>query len=245
MIHYHGADINPDSVAGNFMRGRHIFISYAYPRQVSIAAEFTQSFALDNGAFTSWRKGNKYSYDDYVSWVQDWARHPSFDWCLIPDKIDGTERENKKLVGRWRLGEHIGVPVWHLHESLGYLKWLSQAFPRVAIGSSGEFAHIGTQKWWSRMSEVMNKICSDGQPHCKLHGLRMLNPKIFSRFPFSSADSTNVAQNMGNVTRWKNYAPVSKEMRAAVLADRIESFNSSARWRGDIPQQKELFTFYQ
>ena len=240
MIHYHGAELTPDYVGANFIKGRHIFVSFAYPRQLSIVAEFAQSFALDNGAFTTWRQGKKYNYDSYVAWVDEWKNNPAFDWCLIPDKIDGDEETNRNMVEKWPLGGHVGVPVWHLHESFDYLKFLCDSFPRVALGSSGEYATIGTGKWWKRMAEAMNIICVNGKPKCKLHGLRMLNPEVFTKFPFSSADSTNVAQNMGHGSRWKNYAPVTKEMRAAVLADRIESFQSAQFWENK-PVQKSLF----
>ncbi|MGK9559302.1 hypothetical protein O6495_24055, partial [Salmonella enterica subsp. enterica] len=44
----------------------------------------------------------------------------------------------------------------------------------------------------------------------------------------ASADSTNVARNIGIDSAWKGtYSPQSKETRAYVLAERIESFNST------------------
>lgn len=233
MIHYHGADLNPDRIGADFIRGRHIFVSFAYPRQITLAAEFAQSFACDNGAFTTWRQGKEYDCGKYLEWISEWYRHPAFDWCLIPDKIDGTESDNLKLINAWTYGEHIGVPVWHLHESIAHLQWLSKVFPRVALGSSGEYAKVGTFEWWNRIIEAMDAICKDGRPPCKLHGLRMLNPKVFTKLPFASADSTNVAQNMGHTKRWKNYAPVTTEMRAKVLADRIEAYNSASIWKSE------------
>ncbi|ELY3796825.1 hypothetical protein SMX68_004106 [Cronobacter sakazakii] len=55
----------------------------------------------------------------------------------------------------------------------------------------------------------------------------MLNPLIFTKLPLASADSTNVARNIGIDKAWSGaYAPASKETRAAVLVERIESFNS-------------------
>jgi len=43
----------------------------------------------------------------------------------------------------------------------------------------------------------MMEVCcdADGMPKTKLHGLRMLDPVIFSHMPLSSADSCNVARN--------------------------------------------------
>lgn len=58
----------------------------------------------------------------------------------------------------------------------------------------------------------------------------MLNADIFRHIPLSSADSTNVARNVGIDKAWQKsaYAPASKETRAAVLVERIESFNSAS-----------------
>jgi hypothetical protein len=80
----------------------------------------------------------------------------------------------------------------------------------------------------------MDAICDEeGRPTCKLHGLRMLDPTIFSQLPFASADSTNVAQNIGIDQKWRHaYAPVTKAARALVMADRIEHHASLHGGRG-------------
>jgi hypothetical protein len=82
------------------------------------------------------------------------------------------------------------------------------------------------------MSEMMDAICDvQGRPLTKLHGLRMLDPVIFSHLPLASADSCNVARNIGIDSRWNgNYAPRSKSVRAMILIDRIESHASAATW---------------
>ena len=79
------------------------------------------------------------------------------------------------------------------------------------------------------MAEMMAAICDqNGQPICKLHGLRMLDPAIFSMYPLSSADSTNVARNIGIDKRWQNgYAVTDKAWRAVTMARRIESTNGA------------------
>jgi hypothetical protein len=167
------------------------------------------------------------------------------DWCLIPDIIDGSEDDNADLVKRWPLRKEWSVPVWHMHESVGYLRFLAQSFARVAIGSSGEFMTIGNPRWWSRMGEAMAAICDDGRPRVKLHGLRMLDPVVFSHLPLSSADSTNVARNIGIDKAWTGaYAPASKAVRARILIDRIESHGSASEWRHEsagVQQNLALF----
>lgn len=82
------------------------------------------------------------------------------------------------------------------------------------------------------MTDAMTFACdSEGRSRCKLHGLRMLNPEVFRRFPFASADSTNIARNIGIDKRWSgSYTPVSKDARARVLRERIEASQSAGRW---------------
>lgn len=58
MIHFHGLPITPDTAAVSALSGGHAFVSFANPRQLGIAAEVCQSFALDNGAFPAWKSGN-------------------------------------------------------------------------------------------------------------------------------------------------------------------------------------------
>lgn len=248
MIHYHGTDMNPSSVAVSFYATRHAMVSFARPMQIELVAEVCQSFTLDNGAFNAWtQNGGTVDVEAYADWVRQWERHPGFDWCVIPDVVDGTVEENDRMLARWfQVGMRHGVPVWHMHEPLDRLRYLCHAYQRVALGSSGQYATVGDTAWWQRMSEAMDAICDDaGRPPCKLHGLRMLNPTVFSQLPLASADSTNVARNIGIDSKWDRaaYAPKSKSVRALILADRIERHASAATWqrtRG-VTMNMELF----
>jgi hypothetical protein len=105
-------------------------------------------------------------------------------------------------------------------------------WPRIALGSSGQYATIGNEGWWSRMSEAMTVLTDgDGYPKTKIHGLRMLDPVVFSHIPFSSADSTNVARNIGIDARWNGaYAPSTRYQRALILMERIETHAPASRW---------------
>ena len=104
-----------------------------------------------------------------------------------------------------------------------------QNFKRISLGSSGQWKTPGTEAWWARIDEIMNVLCdSDGVPKCKIHGLRMLNPKIFTQLPLSSADSTNAAVNCGSLKRFGMYTPPTASQRAEVIAARIEQYNSSS-----------------
>lgn len=237
MIHYHGLPITPATVAARAISGGHAFVSFRHPEQVALALDVAQSFAVDNGAFSAWKAGAPVTdWEPYYEWVAELHRYPSFDFAVIPDVIDGDEAANDALVDAWpwkKRAPHIGAPVWHLHESLDRLFLLAMDWPRVCIGSSGEFSQVGTPAWWARMAEAMDVLCDKhGRPVCKVHGLRMLNPKVFTRFPFASADSTNIAQNVGIDSKWKGtYTPPTKEARAQVMRERIEAHQAATFWQ--------------
>ncbi len=233
MIHYHGLPITPARAAVRILAGRHALISWAYPQQIEIAAEVCSSFVLDNGAYTRWRGGEKPTdWDGYYAWVSKWMRHPACDFALIPDVINGTSSDNDGLLSEWAF-EYFGVPVWHLHEALSRLHRLSYEWPCVALGSSGKYHRPGAEVWWRRMDSVMKTVCDDGKPRCKLHGLRMLAPSIFTRLPLRSADSCNIGRNVGIDQHWTgSYQPPDKAWRGIVLAARIESHQSASMWGG-------------
>lgn len=246
MIHYHGLPITPATAAARAISGGHAFISFRHPQQFGLALEVCQSFAVDNGAFSAWKSGEAVTdWSLFYEWVAEIHRYPSFDFAVIPDVINGSEAENDALLSEWSWrgkDAWVGAPVWHLHESLERLERLALNWPRICLGSSGDFAQIGTPEWWNRMAQAMNIVCDrEGRPVCKLHGLRMLNPEVFSRFPFASADSTNIAQNIGIDSAWRGtYAPPTKEARAAVMRERIESHQSQTFWQQQ-PIQEPLF----
>lgn len=241
MIHYHGTPCGGSRQdAARLLQGRHALIPFPRQDDMGIVAEVCQSFVFDNGAFSVWRKGGTLDIDGYLQWCDDWHRHPGFDWALIPDVIDGDEEANDHLLEQWPA--HLpGVPVWHLHESLERLERLAKDWRTVALGSSGQWATPGTQPWWKRIAAAMDSICDEhGRPSCRLHGLRMLDPAIFSRLPFASADSTNAAVNGGSVTRFGTYCPPTAGQRAAVIADRIEAHNSAALWQRESQMEIAL-----
>ena len=224
--------MTPEHVCAHAMRAKHAMVSYADPRDIALVAEICQSVVLDNGAFTAWKRGGELDIPGYLEWAHKWLKHPAVEWCLIPDKIDGDERENARLVRDWPLRREFSVPVWHMHESLEYLRWLCNGFGRVALGSSGVYSAVGTSAWWTRMADAMSVVCDeDGMPTVKLHGLRMLDPTVFSHIPLASADSTNVARNIGIDSAWTGaYSPASRATRAQIMMERIEQHASAAFW---------------
>lgn len=247
MIRYHGTPITPAAAAVQILKGRHGLVSFEHPEQLGLVAEVCQSFSLDNGAFSHWRAG-KGAVDvaAYAAWVRDWYRHPGFDWCLIPDVIDGTEQQNRELVEAWTAenSDLASVPVWHLHESLDWLEWLARNFSRVAFGSSGEYSQPGSEAWEERMNEAFSVICDEhGRPMVKVHGLRMMDPTLFSRFPFASVDSCNVARNIGLDASWDSFKygrELRKSVRGVVMAQHCEDHASATVWRRSRQEQYRL-----
>ena len=232
MIHYHGLPVNPMTAAHYAINAGHAFISYAHKSQLSIAIEVCQSFAIDNGAFSAWKSGAEVDWQGFYDWALECKKIPHCDFAVIPDVIDGSESDNDALLRDCPLPAWYGAPVWHMHESFERLEQLANTYVRVCIGSSGAFATVGTTDWWSRIGQAMRVICDEmGRPCCKLHGLRMLNPDVFSKIPLASADSTNIGRNVGIDKAWHgSYSPPTKEARALLLRQRIESFNAPANW---------------
>jgi len=242
MIHYHGTPCGAtrEDVA-RFLNGRHALISFYRPEDIGTAAAVCQSFCIDNGAFSAWKNGHAVlDWAPYYEFCEQWYRHPAFDWAIIPDVIDGSEDDNDALLDEWP--SHLeGIPVWHMHESLERLDRLCK-WPRMAFGSSGQWATVGTDGWWHRMSEAMEVMCVDGKPRTKSHGLRMLDPAVFTKLPLSSADSTNAVRNSSSYSRFGMYQPPNASTRMAIIAERIEAHQSAAVWAG-APQHDDLLLF--
>ncbi len=234
MIRYHGTPITPEIAALACLKRGHAMVSFANQQQCKLAFEKAQGVALDNGAYSLWGKGERVDVPAYYEWVLKWMRHPSFEWAVIPDVIDGTEEENDDLIQGWPFTLELGVPVWHMHESMKKLQGLVEWFPRVAIGSSGDYAQIGTDRWWNRMYEAMEIACDqERMPKTKLHGLRQMDPDVFSAIPYHSVDSCNVARNIGLDDNWSGtYVPESKDTRALCVRDVNENHASAYRWAG-------------
>ena len=225
------------------LKSKHAFVSYADPSQLSIVKEVCQSWALDNGAFSFWKSGKEINFDDYFKFIEE-VSGPSMDFFIIPDVIGGTEEENDDLIDQspYQVNGVGGVPVWHTDESLNRLNRLLESFSKIAIGS-GNGLTPNSPDWWMRIYQAMDLLTDNqGKPLTKIHGLTILNPEIFQKLPFESADSTMVGRNI-NAQRneWKgSYSPLSHYGKAQVLIDRIEFFNSPQFWER-VPIQMEFY----
>ena len=86
MIHYHGTPVGGSRQdVARFLVGRHALIPYGRQDDTGAVLEFCQTFCLDNGAFSHWKKGcGKIDFDAYLAWVHTFYRytHPVCIFCL-------------------------------------------------------------------------------------------------------------------------------------------------------------------
>lgn len=244
MIKYHGTPITSKNkdVLHKALTGRSALVSYANQQDLQDCLEICDKIMLDNGAFSTWsdlKKGKiksinwKEHWGNYYKWV---LKHfKNIDYFIIPDVIDGTEKENDELITDFLRKVRYGygfdfmykkaIPVWHLNESLEKLRGLMEFFGYIAFGSSGEFSQLGTEAWHKRMNEAMRVVCNkEGFPTVKIHMLRCLDAKLFTQYPFYSGDSTNLARNHKR-DGWQN------------ILNRTEKYDS--------PKQYKFKTYYE
>jgi hypothetical protein len=208
MIKYHGTPLTPISIFTSALKDKNCLLPFPRPDNQKLAYQVCNKVILDNGAFTMWTKGKQPNWDLFYDWVDSSVR----EFFFIPDVIGGTEKENDDLLRG--CGFDDGVPVWHISESLDRLERLCSDYDYIAFGSSGEYKTLGTPQWHKRMDEAMRIVCDeDGYPLVKTHMLRCLDPRIFTRYPFHSGDSTNLARNH-NRDGWKK------------IQERIEKYDS-------------------
>jgi hypothetical protein len=194
VLKYHGTPCTPKEVLYR-LAGECFCVPFSDPRDMRICREIGCSIMLDNGAFSAWKKGRPTNWPGYYAWVEEWLGPADF--AVIPDVIDGTDEQNDALIAEWPHG-HRGAPVWHLHEDFDRLARLVNEWPLVCLGSSGDFAQIGTPQWERRMDLAFNRVAS-GRFVPRLHGLRMLS-LVGKRWPLASADSTDIARNHATET---------------------------------------------
>jgi hypothetical protein len=216
VIHYHGTPITPRAVLDE-LAGRHFCVSYAAPAQVERCHEIGQSVMLDNGAFSFWRdKGRPHpGWPAYYRWAKLWLEYPTT-WAVIPDVIDGSVEENDALIEEWPHGTR-GAPVWHVHEPIDRLVSLATTWPRVCVGSSGEYSSVGSKVWHLRMAEAMLELCGQGAVPTWLHMLRGM-ALSGTNSPCASVDSTDIARN------WN------RKRNPVEMADRWDAWQNPARW---------------
>jgi hypothetical protein len=191
MIHYHGTPMTPRSELWG-MAGKHFCVSYGDPRDADVCLRIGQSVMWDNGAFSLFTKGIPTQWEKFYAWVEPRLGHPH--WAAVPDVIDGGEEDNLSLIHEWPHRKDCAAVVWHLSESIDHLLKLSDlGFGKLAFGSSGDYWQVGSDRWENRIDTAFNALSKNGPlPWCHMMRGLSLGGK---RWPFASADSTNVAIN--------------------------------------------------
>jgi len=153
----------------------------------------------DNGAFSAYTKGKPFNKDGYIKWLDD--KLYGANWAIIPDVIDGSVEDQREYMSGWPYPKHLSAPVWHMHLSLDWLREILDTYPRFCFGSSGEFWKVGNAAWSRRADDAWSIIEKSGaRPSVHMmRGLKLAD----KRWPFASADSTNVARNFKNKGREK------------------------------------------
>lgn len=216
VIHFHGTpiwggkgDVHRIAVA----RGG-AFVSFIRPDQMTTSLLQAGAVGVDCGAFSAWKRGITINWLDYYHWLERYYDHSKLDFFVIPDVVEGGQADNDRLIGQLpRDFKGKAVPVWHLHESIDRLITLCREWPRVAFGSSGEFATIRTKAWHDRMRQAFDAIYCQHDFKTRIHGLRMLDGRVLGAYPLDTADSTNLACNVPKFN--VKYPELTRQIREA------------------------------
>ena len=222
-IHYHGTPISPTEILYS-IAGRNFCVSHAHPQQVEHAHQIGQSVMLDNGAFSAWKRGYEPNWAAYYEWCDRWLNFPTT-WAVIPDVVDAGSQLQDALLGQWPFKER-GAPVWHMDEPLDRLLRLIDEWPRTCIGSTSEYAVVGSEAWHIRMHEIWNEIVQRHTRTPYLHMLRGMQTSG-SIYPFASVDSSDIGQN--------HHRP---QNTAVMMADRWDAANCPGIWRLQRMEEK-------
>ena len=215
-MHYHGTPISPRRVLLE-LGGKNFCVSFAHPNDVLCCHQIGQSVMLDNGAFSLWTRGKSVNWSDYYDWCEKWLDYKTT-WAVIPDVIDGDDKDNDMLIARCPLPFHQSAPVWHLHEDIGrMLDFMELGYTRICFGSSGEYMDVGSSKWHHRITQAFNRLSQTG-PIPWIHMLRGMSLSG-EQYPFSSVDSTDVARNHNR-----------KQNTALAMANRWDAIQCPSGW---------------
>jgi len=216
LLHYHGTPLTPRSELDKLM-GKNFCVSYAAPQDSKWCVENAQSVMWDNGAFSAYTKGKPFDKEGYLVWLED--KLFGANWAVVPDVIGGTVEEQMESMSGWPYPRHLSAPVWHMNLPLDWLRDIMDNYPRFCFGSSGEYWKVGGCKWAKRADEAWDIIeRSNTRPWVHmLRGLKLSK----ERWPFASADSTNVARNFKNK---------GKEKCPKAMIDRIDSVQTPLRF---------------
>lgn len=234
MLKYHGTPITPNS-ARALMAGKNICVSYANPSDADWALRHAQSVMWDNGAFSFRDKGGLDPIA-FAKWVAPRLGHPH--WAVVPDVIDGEVDEQRALISQWPHPHDLSAPVWHMGLSLDWLLELADAWPRICFGSTKQYWQVGSPAWARRADAAFNALDQRGlRPWVHmLRGLSLCGDK----WPFASADSTNVAMNFKGSKSRGTPAQCPERMARVIDGRNSPIFWTRAAEQGDFFEKEKI-----
>lgn len=241
---YHGLPITPNAVLD--MLGRRCYcVSYYRPDQIAQAVLIALKVMIDNGAFSAWKQGLvldaaywRQFYEFVLYWLE---RAPAGSSFVIPDVIDAGTQEQDALI-RECPAELLpyGWAVWHMDEPIYRLVALCERFGRVCVGSTAEYAVVGSTAWRGRMDEAFDALSAMPGELPQVHMLRGLQCFLPSYdYPFARADSTDIGRNHNRMKRLgerRMWGIVQKTNRWDALAARAPT-----TWIPRDQRQQRLF----
>lgn len=234
----YGTPINPSHLIEQ-LSGRSFCVSY-WSRQrlgkqldkiIDLVGQ-DEILLVDNGAFSAWMSGQKMDreyWHDFARWASDILKRCPQAVCVVPDVIDGDAIANDEMTNDFICSElelegvdlpmHRMMVVWHMHEPIHRLTGLIEAgFEYVAIGSSGQYAKVGTLEWHDRIQAALKAVdtmCAESNGAYRRPWIHMMRAQSMAHlYDFDSSDSTNVAVN-------HNRHSHKAEEHVAWLADRV------------------------
>ena len=223
-----GTPVTPKALLPS-LAGSSFCVSHADPRDLDRVIELVgdeEILVLDNGAFTHWRQGRgAIDRNTFWTWANEAQARSSQAVAVIPDVIEGSERENLLEIS-WALREEVAdfpertMAIWHLNESLDQLAKLCRIMNFVGFGSCAEFdVQRKRPEYLARIqeaSDVVDQVETDHDRRPWIHLMRGLG--VFAGLTrFESADSTNVAVNHSR------YKAEHGDDRAAFMKRRIQA----------------------
>lgn len=233
--------ITPKSVLYT-LAGKCFGVSFARPENTELVHRIGQSVMHDNGAFSVWKSTKEPVADwaPYYAWVEPLIAN-AVHWAIIPDEIDSGSQAQDYLVQQWPFG-HRGAPVWHMDEPLDRLLRLADGWPRLCVGSTAEYAVVGSDGWHRRIGEMFEELAKRHRFVPWVHMLRGMQATQWG-YPFASVDSSDVGQNhnrrrgdLGPLIE----APEEGFTGARRMADRWDGTNCPGKWVPALDQPELL-----
>ncbi|GEM_PF-5992566 len=129
VVHYHGTPVwgGAGDVHRIAVSGAGAFVSYARPDQLAASFRHAAAVAIDNGAFSAWKRGLVINWSEFYEWLIPHYHNPKLSFFVIPDVIEGGARQITMLLSPVCLAAFViklrlcGICMNHL------IAWLSCA----------------------------------------------------------------------------------------------------------------------